>query len=424
MILVLGLGYVGLTTAIGFASKKNRVTGYDVDARKAARIQAGHVPFLEPGMDKALGAALKNGSFSITSDMASAVRQAKVIMICVGTPSVATGVDLTYINQAIEEVLRHVNGRKVIVIRSTVPPGTACGEITRFIECKGYRVGRDIGLVTNPEFLREGCAWDDFLNGNRIVIGGSDKKSISAVRTIYRHFSGEIFEVSLTTAEFIKYLSNTLLATMVSFSNEMATFAERLGGIDIPKAFRIVHLDGRWKGRPAAMASYVYPGCGFGGACLPKDTLAMLRRAESQKQPMPLLKAVLEVNARRPVDVLAQIRRRMNGKVSGKKVTVLGLAFKPHTDDVRHSPALPIIKGLLEDGARVTAFDPVAMENFKESGLKLKYAASLKEALKGAQYVVITTAWPEFKKVFALLPEERIIDGRFMSVPKSARGCK
>lgn len=421
MILVMGLGYVGLTTAVGFAYKKNRVIGYEVDADKAAKIKAGQMPFLEPGLDRTLLAALREGYFSVAMDLPSAVRKSKVIMICVGTPSTSKGVDLKYIYSAINALLPHIKSRKVIVIRSTVPPGTAKNEIAEFIEKRGFRVGRDVGLVSNPEFLREGSAWRDFLKGDRIVVGSSDKESVAIMRNIYRGFPGKVFDVSLTTAEFIKYLSNTLLATLISFSNEMATFAERSGGIDIRTAFKVLHMDRRWSGNPAQMTSYVYPGCGFGGACLPKDALAMLRRAEADKQPMPLLKAVLEVNSYRPKAVLEQIRARVNGDLTRKRVTVLGLAFKPHTNDVRYSPAQPIIEGLLKVGAKVTVYDPVAMDNFRALGMTVKYAKSFESALKCAQYVVICTAWPEFWKVFELLPENRIIDGRFMLRPDTAR---
>lgn len=421
MILVMGLGYVGLTTAVGFAHKKNRVVGYDLDTNRVAKIKAGQMPFSEPGLDQALPVVLRKGYFSLASDLSLAIQQSKVIMICVGTPSTVRGVDLRYIYSAIEAVLVHVKGYKVIVIRSTVPPGTTGKEIKKFIEKREFKVGLDVGLVSNPEFLREGCAWRDFLEGERIVIGSCDKKAVSVLRGIYRGFPGEIFAVSLATAEFIKYLSNTLLATLISFSNEMATFAERLGEIDIRVAFKILHMDRRWSGMPAQMASYVYPGCGFGGACLPKDALAMLCRAEAGGQSMPLLKAVLDVNSHRPMVVLEEIRKRVKGNLARKKVTILGLSFKPHTDDVRHSPAQPIIKELLKSGAKVTVYDPVAMDNFRALGMAVTYANSFETAVKTAQYVVICTAWPEFRKVFGSLPENKIIDGRFMLRPETLR---
>ncbi|MDE2223111.1 MAG: UDP-glucose/GDP-mannose dehydrogenase family protein [Candidatus Omnitrophica bacterium] len=421
MILVMGLGYVGLTTAVGLAYKKNKVFGFDVDADKVSKIKRGSMPFLEPGVGQALQATLKTGHFCPTMDLASAVRDSKVIMICVGTPSTPEGVDLKYIYAALDGILPHIKGRKVIVIRSTVPPGTACGEIAGFIESRGFKVGRDIGLASNPEFLREGSAWADFLEGNRIVVGASDKKSLGVLRGIYRGFPGTFLQVSLTTAEFVKYLSNTLLATLISFSNEMATFAEHLEDIDVKTSFKLLHMDKRWWGQPASMAAYVYPGCGFGGACLPKDTLAMLRSAESRKFPMPLLKSVLEVNTQRPQAVLKQINARADGKMTGKRVTVLGLSFKPNTNDVRHTPALPIIEGLLREGAKVTVYDPVAMADFQATGAAVTYAPSFEQAVKKAQYVVICTAWPQFKKVFTMFPKARIIDGRYMGEPQAAR---
>ena len=284
MITVVGLGFVGLTTALGFSQKNFQVYGYDVDRYRIALIKKCQIPFYEPHLGKACESYLGN-NFIISDSLQEAVSKSEVIFICVGTPNgEEESTDLTYLYNAIEETLKGFDkdDYKVLVIKSTIPPSTTQDKIKPFVEKFGFSVGKDIGLANNPEFLREGYAWDDFVYPDRIVIGVEDEKTIGILNHYYKPFAAPIHKVSLNTGEFIKYLSNTLLSSLISYSNEMSMVANNIGGIDIPKAFKILHEDKRWFGKPAKMTSYVYPGCGFGGYCLPKDTMAIRSFSEAK----------------------------------------------------------------------------------------------------------------------------------------------
>lgn len=414
MIGVVGMGFVGLTTSVGLALKGHTVLGYDKDRNKVDQISRGIVPFYEDDFDKALSQVLGE-KFQVVDRLEKLTRKSDVIFICVGTPSTPEGISLSSLYDSIQQIIGLLDNYTVLVIKSTVPPGVSM-EIARMMEERGLFAGKQIGLVNNPEFLREGIALKDFLEPGRIVIGEYDKRGGDIVERVYESFDASIWRVSLTTAEFVKYLSNTLLSTMISFSNEMATFAEALGDgdIDVKTAYKILHQDGRWYGNPAPMISYVWPGCGFGGYCLPKDTYAMIKRGENLGLEMKLLKAVLEINSYRKKHLVDLMERRLGG-IKGKTVAVLGLSFKPDTDDVRDTPSAGIIQELIERGAEVIAYDPLANGNFRESyDFRIDYTDSAEEAIKSADGVFIATAWKDFRGIGEVFPEKVIVDGRYL----------
>ncbi len=409
---VVGLGFVGLTAAVGFALKGQNVLGYDKDNNKLRQISNGTAPFYEKDFDKSLSEALRKG-FYTTDRIEELTKESDIIFICIGTPSTSEGADLSHLHDSIRKIAGVLNNYTVLVIKSTVPPGTS-RELAIMMERKGIAIGKQVGLVNNPEFLREGVALKDFIEPDRIVIGEYDQKSGDVVESLYKPFNAPVWRVSLTTAEFVKYLSNTLLSTLISFSNETATFAETVGDVDVRAAFQILHKDKRWYGSPASMTSYAWPGCGFGGYCLPKDTYALIKKAEKMGVKMDLLRAVLEVNNQRKAHLVDLLQKKL-GDINGKIIAVLGLAFKPDTDDVRDTPAAEIIKILLEKGARVIAYDPMAVDTFKESyDFQIEYAGSLEQSVKSADGVFVTTAWEEFADVSRLFPDKVILDGRYL----------
>lgn len=414
MITVVGLGFVGLTTALGFSQKNFKVYGYDIDKDKISSIKKCRIPFYEPHLDKACKTYLGN-NFIIADSLQEAVSKSRIVFYCVGTPSSEDGsADLTYLYEAIEKTLSGLNkdNYKVLVIKSTIPPSTTQEKIKPFIEKLGFTVGKDIGLANNPEFLREGCAWDDFIHPDRIVIGVEDEKSIEILSYCYKPFAAPIHKVSLTTGEFIKYLSNTLLSSLISYSNEMSMVANSIGGIDIPKAFKILHDDKRWFGQPAKMISYVYPGCGFGGYCLPKDTMAICSISEMKGFSPKILQSVIETNSLIKNFVVNHLTKEIK---PNQAIGILGLSFKPDSDDVRETPAKDIIEKLLEKGySNLYAYDPMAVEVFKKTyNIDIHYLNSLEDIVQKADVLVLLTAWKEFKEREGLLKQKPLYDFRY-----------
>jgi UDPglucose 6-dehydrogenase len=413
MISVIGLGFVGLTAALGFSFQNYTVYGFDTDEKKCRLLKKCSVPFYEPFLEDILKQQL-NRNFFIVDDIGEAVNKSSIIFFCVGTPSKSDGdADLSYLLTAIESGLGKIvsKDRKVFVIKSTIPPGTTKEKIKPFISNLGFDVGKDIGLTNNPEFLREGLAWEDFIQPDRIVIGIDDESSGTIVESIYKPFHAPVFKVSLNTAEFIKYLSNTLLATMISFSNEMSIAARLFGNINIKNSFEILHMDKRWSGNPAKIASYAYPGCGFGGYCLPKDTLALSSQIKKRGIEPLMLESVLTVNKRIKEHVADTI---MKATRKDEYIGILGLSFKPNTDDVRDSPAREVIDMLLLHGySRIIAYDPLAMDNFKNTfGLTIEYAESIEDVARKAPCLVILTAWDKFKKE-GVFSQNKVLDFRY-----------
>ncbi len=416
-ITIFGLGFVGLTTSLGFAEYGHTVYGVDVDRDRLAMIQAGKLPFLERGLDEALVRHLGKNFLPIGPDrLDEAITRSDCVYYCVGTPYGKDGqADLTYLFGAIDQTLEAKKDERfrVLVVKSTIPPSTTKEKVIPYLERRGLKVGEDVGVGNNPEFLREGHCWEDFMGADRIVLGVSDKKSETMLRSIYATAGVPVFCVSLNTGEFIKYLSNTLLATLISYSNEMSVIADQIGDIDVAKAFHILHLDKRWGGAP--MASYVYPGCGYGGYCLPKDTNALYAVTKTAGFDPQILKNVIATNDHMPQFIA---RRIINAIGEDKKqcVVVLGLSFKPGSDDVRDTPSAKIIRQLMDRGyLHIVGYDPVANKEFRRRypEFDMVFADSYQQAVSQADSIVIATAWPEFKNISSLT-DKVIVDCRYM----------
>lgn len=411
IVTVFGLGFVGLTTALGFADKNNKVYGIEVNPERVKILESGKLPFHEPGLDEALTRNL-NKNFFITDNLSQAISESDCVYYCVGTPYGEDGqADLTYLFNAIESTLNELDDDKfrVLVTKSTIPPTTTKERVIPFIEEQGYTIGEQIGVANNPEFLREGYCWDDFINSDRIVLGVSDEKSEQLLRQLYDSFDCPIFTVSLNTGEFIKYLSNTLLATLISFSNEMSMIADNLGDIDVANAFRILHLDKRLK--DSGIASYIYPGCGYGGYCLPKDTNAIYALSKSKGFTPEILENTIKTNDDMHIFITEKIIRNIEKE---DKIGILGLSFKPGSDDVRDTPAAKVINELIDRGySNIIAYDPLAIDEFKKYyDFDIKYA-DYENVLEESDELVILTAWDEFKEV-KNITNKAVVDCRYM----------
>lgn len=399
VITVIGLGFVGLTSSLGFAHYGHTVFGVESSQDRLKKIQGGDIPFLEPGLPEALQQHLNRDFHPVPADrLSEAVGKSDVVYFCVGTPAGQNGkADLTFLKNAYRQVICAIadSRPRVLVTKSTVPPGTLEQEIRPLAEKEGS--GKNIHLAANPEFLREGHCWDDFINADRIVIGTDSEAAKKILAELYAPCPAPIHFVSPTTAEYIKYLSNALLATMISFANETAKIGTAIGGIQIPEAFRILHEDRRWSMN--AMKSYVYPGCGFGGYCLPKDIAALAARGKEAGCATPLLDQVTQVNHEMPAfhagRILAEIRKQ-KAAVLG----ILGLSFKPGSDDVRDTPAAKVIRILQDSGEKISiiAYDPAAGGEFARAypELQVKYASSAGEVIRESDLLAILTAWPDF----------------------------
>ena len=417
VITVFGLGFVGLTTALGFCEYGHDVYGVEVNEERLKTIKSGKLPFLEPGLDEALVRHLgKRFSPISTEELTDAISKSDCVYYCVGTPYGKDGqADLTYLYHAIDQTLSSIgdNYYRVLVTKSTIPPSTTESKIIPYIESKGFVVGEQVGVANNPEFLREGHCWDDFMNADRIVLGVSDEHSEKILRNLYGSVKEPVFCVSLNTGEFIKYLSNTLLATLISYSNEMSIAADVLGHIDVAQAFRILHMDKRWGG--CNMASYVYPGCGYGGYCLPKDTNAFYAVTKTAGFDAQILKNVIHTNDSMPSFIAERIDKAIEGRRE-LKLGILGLSFKPGSDDVRDAPSAKIIRVLNEMGyTNILGYDPVANLEFKShyGDLQLSYTENYSEILSKADAFVIATAWPEFRDIHQRT-DKIVIDCRYM----------
>ncbi len=426
---IVGAGYVGIVTGVCLAEQGHTVTCVEMDSAKVERIRRGEPPIHEAGLPELLRRH-SGTTFRATTSLEDAVRDSDITLIAVGTPFNGKEIDLSYVTRAATDIGRIValkKSRHTVVVKSTVVPGTTDGPVRRAIEeASGMKVGDDFGLGTNPEFLTEGTAVADFMHPDRIVMGGIDEATLEVLAELYRGFDGvPLIRTNNSTAEMIKYASNSLLAAMISFSNEIADLCSAIGGIDAKNVMAGVHESaylntgsGTSRAR-APIASFLEAGCGFGGSCLPKDVSALVAHGRTKGIEMRLLEAVLDINRARPLRVIEELRGHMES-FAGKSVTVLGLAFKPDTDDVRESPAFPIIERLLAEGATVTAYDPVATEPARRAlGDKpVRYADSLVHALAGADAVVLVTRWREFAAVPELLnasgSKALLYDGRRM----------
>jgi UDPglucose 6-dehydrogenase/GDP-mannose 6-dehydrogenase len=430
---VVGTGYVGLVTAVGLAELGHTVVCIDVDERKVAALDRGDPPIFERGLEELLRRNL-GVRLRATTDLRAAVRDSELTFICVGTPSREDGsIDVSFVQQAagqIGDALRGSSGWHAVVVKSTVVPGTTDGVVTPALErTSGRRVGADLGVGVNPEFLTEGQAVDDFLRPDRIVLGG-DLRTVAALRELYAGFRGvPIVDTNAPTAEMIKYTSNAMLATAISFANEIANLAAEIGGIDVVEVMKGVHLS-RYLSTPlgdgtsvtAPLSSFLEAGCGYGGSCLPKDVAALAARGREVGSRMQLLEAVAEVNDRQPARLVELLQRRL-GTLGGRRVTVLGLAFKPDTDDVRSSPAFPVLRSLLAAGVEVSAHDPLVGPEALDGFADVTYVEDLAAAVKQAEAVVIITRWDHYRQVPELVaqldPPPLVVDGRRMLDPAS-----
>lgn len=432
---VIGTGYVGLVSGVCLAEKGHHVTCVDIDCEKVAAINKGRSPIHEERLDDLLQQNV-GSSFVATTDVKAAVQETELSLLCVGTPFNGARIDLSQIEGAAEsvgDVLRKKEEYHAVVVKSTVVPGTTDGLVRRTLEhASGKQAGDDFGLGMNPEFLREGQAVMDFMDPDRIVLGGLDARTHDALETLYAPFGGvDKMRTSNRTAELVKYASNALLATLISFSNEIGNLAAALDDIDIVDVMRGVHLDKRFSPiRPdgsrikPGFLSYLAAGCGFGGSCFPKDVRALIAHGREAHMPMRILDAVVETNEQQPLQMLQLLRKRLP-ELDDKRVAVLGLAFKPGTDDVRESPAIPIIQRLQERGAHVQAYDPIATDNARAvlDAQHLTFCPDLETALQGIDAVLLITSWPEFEQLPELLegraPQPVVVDGRRMLDPES-----
>ncbi len=415
MVTVIGLGFVGLTTALGFAEYGHKVYGIEANPERFKTIQSGKLPFLEPGLDNALKHHLGK-NFIATTDWEIAIANSDFVYFCVGTPYGEDGqADLTYLYKAIEQTLGaiHDNRFRVLVTKSTIPPSTSQERIIPFLHKKGVKVPEELGVANNPEFLREGHCWDDFIHADRIVLGVSDKCSEEMLRKLYEPAGVPTYAVSLNTGEFIKYLSNTSLACLISYANEMSIAADAIGDIDVTQAFRILHMDKRWQN--GTIRTYFYPGCGYGGYCLPKDTNAFYAVTKSAGFDGPILKNVIKTNEHMP-EITAKRIIKVAGEDKGICIGILGLSFNAGSDDVRDTPSAKIIRELNKQGyENILAYDPVAMEEFSKyyGDLKMRFAESYGSELKEADVFAITTAWQDFKGL-RTDTDKAIVDCRYM----------
>ncbi|CAN5711068.1 UDP-glucose/GDP-mannose dehydrogenase family protein [soil metagenome] len=427
---VIGTGYVGLVSGVCLAARGHEVTCVDLDAAKVARINAGEPPIHEIGLKALLRETLARGSLRATTDLRGAVMGAELSLIAVGTPFEGSAIDLKYIRAVAGEigaVLKARPGYHTVVVKSTVVPGTTEDVVLPILEAaSGKRAGADFGVGMNPEFLREGEAIGDFMAPDRIVLGGIDAASLDALEALYAGFPQvDKLRTSPRTAEMIKYTANALLATLISFSNEIGNLCARVG-VDVVEAMAGVHLDKRFSPileggtriSPAAL-TYLAAGCGFGGSCFPKDVKALIAYGKAAGARMDLLDAVIGVNEAQPGEVLALLAKHYPD-LKGRRIAVLGMAFKPGTDDIRESPALPVTQALIEAGAAVSAYDPVARaEAEKHFGAAVAFCENLAGAIEGAEAILVMTRWPEFAALPDLIaaaaaPPPLVIDGRRM----------
>jgi len=402
MVTVIGLGFVGLTTALGLCEFGNTVYGIDTNNILVEQLKKTSVPFMEPFIPEKLSQYL-NTSFYLDRTLEEAVRDSEAVFICVGTPYGENGsADLTYIFSAIDEIIACIKDDKyrTIVIKSTIPPSTTANRIIPYIKSKGMAVPDQIGVATNPEFLREGHCFEDFVHCDRIVIGTEDKRSEDILRKTYAKVNSPILTVSYNTSEFIKYLSNSVLACLISFSNEMSMAADAIGDIDIASAFKIVGMDKRWQ--TGSIRSYFYPGCGYGGYCLPKDTNALYSLAESAGFDCRMLKDIIKINDNMPKETARKIVSLIPDDRKDMCIGILGLSFNVGSDDVRDASAAKIIKCLNEMGyTNICGFDPVATEKFRRmySDLECSYTADYENILNTADVLVLVTPWEMFKNI-------------------------
>ena len=415
-IAVVGTGYVGLVSGTCFAETGNHVTCIDIDQKKIEKLKAGEITIYEPGLEKLFSRNLKEGRLHFTTSLVEGIKDAAIIILALPTPPGEDGsADLKYILGVAEDLgkLLQPSDYKVIVDKSTVPVGTS-EKVRDAILKTGVGIENVFDVVSNPEFLREGVAVEDFMKPDRVVIGTSSEKAKKVMQRLYEPFvrqGNPIIFMDESSAELTKYAANSFLAVKISFMNEIAILCEKLGA-DVDMVRRGIGTDFR------IGKHFLYPGLGYGGSCFPKDVQALSKSSVDAAYDFKILNAVMEVNRLQKQFFISKIKTYYGNNLSDKKFAIWGLAFKPNTDDIREAPALEVIDYLLASGASVTAFDPEAMENVKKDYTgKINFAANQYEALTGADALVICTEWnefrtPEFEKMASCLGQKVIFDGR------------
>ena len=409
---MIGSGYVGLVSGACFADFGHDVTCVDKDQTKIDALKQGKIPIYEPGLESLVENNVRAGRLTFTTELEAGVTGADAVFIAVGTPSRRGDghADLSYVHAAAEEIAKSLNGFTVIVNKSTVPVGTG-DEVARII--KEANPNAEFAVVSNPEFLREGAAIDDFKRPDRIVIGGDDARGLEVMREIYRPLylnKSPIVEMSRRSAELTKYAGNAFLATKISFINEIADLCEKVGG-DVQDVARGIGLDNR------IGPKFLNAGPGYVGSCFPKDTLALLKTSQDYDAPQRIVEAVVSVNDNRKRAMGRKIIQALDGDVRGKTVALLGLTFKPNTDDMRDSPAIAIVQTLQDAGANVKVYDPQGEEQARLVIQNVEYCASPYEAVEGADALSIVTEWDEFRaldlrRVLTLLNQPVLVDLR------------
>ncbi|HEV2509595.1 UDP-glucose/GDP-mannose dehydrogenase family protein [Bosea sp. (in: a-proteobacteria)] len=409
---MIGSGYVGLVSGACFADFGHEVTCVDTDAGKIAALKRGEIPIYEPGLDDLVANNVRAGRLSFTTELAGPVAAADAVFIAVGTPSRRGDghADLSYVHQAARDVVAAIDGFTVVVTKSTVPVGTG-DEVERIM--RETKPDADFAVVSNPEFLREGAAIADFKRPDRIVIGTEDERARKVMEDLYRPLylnAAPLLFTARRTSELIKYAGNAFLATKITFINEMADLCERVGA-NVQEVARGIGLDNRIGGK------FLHAGPGYGGSCFPKDTLALIKTAQDMESPLRLVETVVAVNDQRKRAMARKVIAACGGSVRGKRIAILGLAFKPNTDDMREAPSLSIVTALLDAGAEIVAYDPEAMASAKTLMPEIAYAPDAYSCLDGADALVIVTEWDAFRaldldRVKAALRHPVVIDLR------------
>ncbi len=410
-IAVVGTGYVGLVTGTCFAETGNDVTCVDIDVTKVQKLTNGEITIYEPGLSKLFLRNLKEERLRFTTNLEEGVRDAQIIFLALPTPPGADGsADMKYVLGVAEHLGKIIRDYKVIVDKSTVPVGTA--ERVHEEVCKNYK--GDFDVVSNPEFLREGVAVEDFMKPDRVVVGTSSERAKKVMEDLYNPFvrqGNPIIYMDERSAELTKYAANSFLAAKITFMNEIAQLCERLGA-DVDMVRRGVGSDERIGRR------FLFPGIGYGGSCFPKDVQALVKSSKDVNYEFKMLTAVMEVNEKQKLHLIPKIKKYFNNNLKDKRFALWGLAFKPNTDDIREAPALYMIEALLKEGARLNVFDPEAMNNVRNVvGDKIEYSENQYDALKGADALIIATEWNEFRtpnflKIVTNLKSKVIFDGR------------
>ena len=426
-ITTIGTGYVGLVTGACLAEMGNHVVCLDVDRRKIETLQSGGIPIHEPGLGQIVQRNAAAGRLQFTTDVDEAVRHATILFIAVGTPPDEDGsADLKYVVEAARSIGARMTDYKVVVDKSTVPVGTA----DRVRECIADELRRrgvevEFAVVSNPEFLKEGAAVEDFMRPDRIVVGCDDERATLMMRALYAPFNrsqDRMMQMDLRSAEFTKYAANAMLATRISFMNELALLAERVGA-DIELVRRGIGSD------PRIGFHFIYPGAGYGGSCFPKDVKALMHMGQSQGLTLNVLSAVEAANERQKQVLVDKVRARFGDDLSGRRFAIWGLAFKPDTDDMREAPSLVVVEELLRRGAEVVAYDPVAIDEARRAfgaRERLSFAENAEAALEGADALVIVTEWkefrtPDFDQMKRALRQPVVFDGRNLFDPALMR---